>query len=351
MKYSIFLLLTALFSWVPPSLIAQSPHDVYDLRLGVERLFATCLNIPPYPLCPIDSPQYMLERVTGVQSIGDYSYAKVDVFNVLDGFTPVLVPFETRYYRVDGQALIQRIDHMDVVLAEFSATVGDSIKDIFHPIPALVGNFEIKADIQVNFDDEQSYRMLYGDDTPGEIDSVSFVLNYLSDTVRQFPLRKWRLPFKPFQPSQNPTPTYRTFLYVSRFGVLFTPLRDKDIKLIAFKGHDGTTYGMYTYFLTSIEDDLTERPSWIQLLDNYPNPFNPSTVIRFQLKAHDLASSYARLAVFDVLGREVAVISDAFMPNGEHHVTFDASGLPSGMYLYRLDSGGESVVGKMMLMK
>jgi hypothetical protein len=324
---------------------------VYDLRLGVERLFATCLNIPPYPLCPIDNPQYMLERVTGVQSIGDYSYAKVDVFNVLDGFTPVLVPFETRYYRVDGQALIQRIDNMDVVLAEFSATVGDSIKDIFHPIPELLGNFEIKVDIQVNFDDDLSYRMLYGDDTIEGIDSVAFVQNYLSDTLSQYPMRNWNLPFKPFQVSENPTPTYRTFLYVSRFGVLFTPLSDKDIKLIAFKGHDGTTFGMNTYYLTNIDDNLTEGPSRIQLLGNYPNPFNPSTIIGFHVGTYDLSTELVRLVVFDVLGREVALLLNGYMPFGEHHVTFDASGLPSGIYLYRLDSGGESVVGKMMLMK
>jgi hypothetical protein len=68
---------------------------------------------------------------------------------------------------------------------------------------------------------------------------------------------------------------------------------------------------------------------------NYPNPFNPVTQIRFSLPIE----RYVKLAVFDALGREVARLIDRKLEAGEHRVIFDASGLASGTYLYRLEAG------------
>ncbi len=98
--------------------------------------------------------------------------------------------------------------------------------------------------------------------------------------------------------------------------------------------------------LSSIEDHL-ERSEGFALHQNYPNPFNPSTNIRFSLPA----SSILHLAVYDMLGREVAVLANGMMAPGEHSVTFDAAGLSSGMYMYRLTSDGYSLTRKMLLMK
>ena len=70
------------------------------------------------------------------------------------------------------------------------------------------------------------------------------------------------------------------------------------------------------------------------LAQNYPNPFNPTTNIRFQVpEAADV-----RLAVYDRLGREVAVILDGRMDAGSHEARFDATGLASGVYLYKLQA-------------
>lgn len=97
---------------------------------------------------------------------------------------------------------------------------------------------------------------------------------------------------------------------------------------------------------TDIEQDA-ENASDFQLEQNYPNPFNPSTQIQFTLRTSNLA----RLSVYDILGREVAVLADGMMPAGTHSVTFDATGLASGVYVYRLTSGGQTITRRMIMIK
>jgi hypothetical protein len=98
---------------------------------------------------------------------------------------------------------------------------------------------------------------------------------------------------------------------------------------------------------TSTPDAGRSTPDAFALEQNYPNPFNPSTVIRFTLDA----GRQTRLAVFDVLGREIAVLVNGTMPAGAHSVTFDASGLSSGTYIYRLEAGGQVLTRRMTLVK
>jgi len=84
-----------------------------------------------------------------------------------------------------------------------------------------------------------------------------------------------------------------------------------------------------------------DAPSEYGLGQNYPNPFNPSTRIRFDLPA----ASRVRLAVFDVLGREKAVLVDGEKPQGSHEVPFETGNLESGMYVCRL-TASEKESGK-----
>jgi len=84
------------------------------------------------------------------------------------------------------------------------------------------------------------------------------------------------------------------------------------------------------------------------LLQNYPNPFNPSTAISFQLSA----ISEVTLKIYNVLGQEVAtLLNTETMNEGEHEIQFDASGLTSGVYFYKLTTGTFFETKKMLLMK
>lgn len=90
------------------------------------------------------------------------------------------------------------------------------------------------------------------------------------------------------------------------------------------------------------EVDLQELNS-----SNYPNPFNPTTNIRFTLTEKNLVS----LVVYDMLGREVATLVDGVLSAGEQTVRFDASNLANGMYVYKLRAGNQEVIKKMTLIK
>ena len=90
-----------------------------------------------------------------------------------------------------------------------------------------------------------------------------------------------------------------------------------------------------------------DTPVDFGLTTNYPNPFNPSTTIRFDLPE----SAHVRLRVFDALGREVRVLLDGIRAAGAHEVVFDASDLPSGTYFYRLETAHGSFVRPMLLAK
>jgi hypothetical protein len=88
-------------------------------------------------------------------------------------------------------------------------------------------------------------------------------------------------------------------------------------------------------------------PRVFSLAQNYPNPFNPSTKISYTLKNNGKVS----LVVFDLLGREVAVLANEIQTAGQHQVQFSASSLSSGVYFYKLQAGNEVITKKMMLLK
>jgi hypothetical protein len=96
-----------------------------------------------------------------------------------------------------------------------------------------------------------------------------------------------------------------------------------------------------------VEGIETGVPQTLALEQNFPNPFNPSTVIRFSLPSADHAS----LKVYDMLGREVSTLVNGFLNAGTHTAAFEARGLSSGIYFYVLQAGSFREVKRMTLMK
>jgi hypothetical protein len=93
------------------------------------------------------------------------------------------------------------------------------------------------------------------------------------------------------------------------------------------------------------EEDLI--PTVTSLNPNYPNPFNPSTALNYDLATNCQVS----IVLYDMIGREIKTLVDEFQDAGYKSVTFDASDLPSGVYFYRLQAGGFTDIKKMVLLR
>lgn len=93
--------------------------------------------------------------------------------------------------------------------------------------------------------------------------------------------------------------------------------------------------------------DVATNPTDFSLGQNYPNPFNPSTTIAFALPADAKVS----LRVYNTLGEVVSTLVDDVMPAGQHQAVWNASGMPSGLYFYKIETAGMSMTKRMMLVK
>ena len=98
----------------------------------------------------------------------------------------------------------------------------------------------------------------------------------------------------------------------------------------------------------SVDRENSVVPAQFYLDQNFPNPFNPSTEIKFGIKE----ASNVDLRIYDVLGKEVSVlVNNQFMNAGSYNVKFDAKNLASGTYIYRITTGANTVSRKMQLLK
>lgn len=146
------------------------------------------------------------------------------------------------------------------------------------------------------------------------------------------------------------------------FGIIIGPKRFDNqryyqVSAVGFSGRESPLSGslfLWGDISYSTRPTLAEGPALqsdtpraAALHASYPNPFNPSTEVRF-----DLAEAvHVRLMVFDVTGREVARLADQTMTAGSHSVRFDASALPSGVYFCRMVAGSFQATSKMLLAK
>jgi hypothetical protein len=147
------------------------------------------------------------------------------------------------------------------------------------------------------------------------------------------------------------TSEFRTVAFVEGYGTTTEP---KSYSYLDKTAEQGVNYyrlkqvdfnGTYSYS-DEVEVDVT-GPLTFDLAQNYPNPFNPSTSIKYSVPE----SGNIRLSVFNIVGEEVAVLAEGFAQAGFYEVTFDASNLSTGVYLYKLQSANSVQTKKMMLLK
>ena len=128
---------------------------------------------------------------------------------------------------------------------------------------------------------------------------------------------------------------------------------------VSAKNSSGSSYYSnrwdFATSVTGIKPISTAIPLAYRLYENFPNPFNPVTKIKFEVPLSPFseggAGGFTRLHIFDILGREVAALVDEQLNPGTYEVTFDGSSLSSGLYFYRITSGTFTEVKKMLMIK
>jgi hypothetical protein len=144
-----------------------------------------------------------------------------------------------------------------------------------------------------------------------------FVVESVPASVPQSELRYIKVKFRPTATNQ----TYN--------GVLTIQNNDSNIT-VNLKGVSGPQTGVINI--------SSEIPNEFSLMQNYPNPFNPTTKIRFAIP-QNLSGKFVSLKVFDITGKSVSVLVNESLQTGFYETSFDAAGLASGVYIYRLQAG------------
>lgn len=144
---------------------------------------------------------------------------------------------------------------------------------------------------------------------------------------------------------------YSSVGYSEVYSLAITPGNELYVAGFFAKAGGKPSFGIAAYDLTqspvSVTEESAERITRYSLEQNYPNPFNPATNISYSVPNRGTVS----LKVFNMLGQEVATLVNGVKTAGSHTVSFDASKLASGMYIYRLTAGGATITKKMMLIK
>jgi hypothetical protein len=110
----------------------------------------------------------------------------------------------------------------------------------------------------------------------------------------------------------------------------------------------GNTSQFSTPFVTIVEQfNHSQMPIRYRLYQNFPNPFNPKTIINYELPT----TNFVELSIYNLLGQKVATLLSERQPAGSHQVEWDASQMPSGVYYYRIKAGEFENVKQMVLVR
>lgn len=168
------------------------------------------------------------------------------------------------------------------------------------------------------------------------------VWKYICPVVLTGPLTQGdAIPDDPARAGEKMNAVFRIYKYPPTYG--------------AFTGRTLTPGDYVEKYSPTSAEETGSVPQTFQLMQNYPNPFNPSTTIRYSVPPDEgeagLAARNVTITVYDLLGREVALLVNEIKAPGVHSVQFDASELSAGTYFYSLKTGEKFITKKMVLLK
>jgi len=229
-----------------------------------------------------------------------------------------------------------------------TSTAATTATGLSYPSTVFIDNVNNKIWVP----DTYSHRILRFDVSPLPVELVSFTATVMSGKVSLNWGTATEVNNAGFTVEKKAGASWNKIGYVEGHGTTNAPQK--------YSFTDIATTGKYQYRLKQIDRDGRFEYSNVveatvalvsadyKLGQNYPNPFNPSTIITFALKN----TEHATVTIYNMLGQEVATLFNGVANANElYSLSFDASNLPSGMYVYALRSANRSEVKKMSLLK
>ena len=232
--------------------------------------------------------------------------------------------FKLRYYLNDGGSIYMEAGD------EFSNVNASTVTELFNIDVSLQGGYDLTG---IEGEDGT-----FSEGMAFDYDGNAAGVDQLVPLESAFPIfTNSGVPF--FTGVGNDGGDFRTIAATFEFGGLVDGETTKAVLLDSI-----------IHFLVDAEDLSVDEPSvplQFSMSQNYPNPFNPTTTIQFSVATH----GGAFLQVFDITGRLVTTLLDEELPSGKYSMVWDASNVASGIYIYKLTSGGETLSKIMILLK
>lgn len=153
--------------------------------------------------------------------------------------------------------------------------------------------------------------------------------------------------FSPPEPFSEHPPVYSALGYIPTVVEFYDSGDDLGAIWVGLNGSPGLYWDRFNALPVGVEEQPLTVPASFALSQNYPNPFNPSTTIRYEIASQE----FVALKVFDVLGREVTTLVNEVQEPGTYGVTWNAAGIASGVYYYRLIAGGFTETKRLVLLR
>lgn len=348
--FLIFFSLASTHALAEPYLLAPGVVRYYNLTSTVGMAF-----IP-------EVKSQCIEAVVQDTTLNAQTYAQVAVQTrervfPLDAEPEIVVRTETIYCRVVDSVLYQWTPTGDALLQDFSIHPGDSVASA---LPAsLVDSLRLGApiaryDTTVQFSSHHSFAVAWGDDPyvryvggdpPYEERSVlpgrsEWWATVFTDTLNGLPI--------PLGGGGDGSYSlWHPYYYVEGLGSMLTELNYRRMALVGVRLPSGQVYGQ-TFAITRTEPEPPEIPEQVTLYPAFPNPFNGTTQIRYDLSHPNGVT----LAIYNLRGACVRqYVQKTTQPAGTYTVTFESTHLPSGVYFIRLQTKHTVYVSKAVLLK
>lgn len=317
----------------------------YDLSIGTERHFKPCIGLTG--VCPASSfvSTNSIEKVIGNTTINNHNYAIVTWTQYSEGN---IVELDTTFYRMDGSILIEHTGNDEQPIFDFNFSIGDSLEKRMWPyistqdiqqysvIQSSIASI-IRIDTTIQFGDGVERRILWGDDS---------YITASGDTIYHIPQT---LQFKNYQFLPWPDGTTNVpFYFVSDFGVMLTPFNHRGILMCGFRSATSVHFGCDALVSTSINRyQEIYHPHGIELVSNFPNPFNPTTILTFKTENTTSIS----FSIYNSIGTMVFNIPTKNYDPGTQHVPINLVNFSSGIYLVVIRSSNASYIHPITLIK